>query len=118
MFTGIVEETGTVVESGPRVRLRGAGVAAGARPGDSIAVSGVCLTVVAVDPSTDDERGAVLTFDLSDETLARTTLGQVSAGDRVNLERPVGVVRHGERRFAVFELDDSHLTVELDAHTR
>jgi riboflavin synthase len=89
VFTGIVEETGTVVEPGARLRVRGAAVATGAAPGDSVAVSGVCLTVVTIDPPTDEDGGAMLAFDLSDETLARTTLGEVSAGDRVNLERPV-----------------------------
>jgi riboflavin synthase len=87
VFTGIIEETGTVVEPGTRLRIRAGEVADGAAAGDSVAVSGVCLTVVTIEAVPGG--GAVLGFDLSDETLARTTLGGLAAGDRVNLERPV-----------------------------
>jgi riboflavin synthase len=89
MFTGIVEETGTVVEPGSRLRVLGRRVVGRSAPGDSVAVSGVCLTVVSVERAPDGDGAAVLAFDLSDETLARTTLGATAAGDRVNLERPV-----------------------------
>jgi riboflavin synthase len=91
VFTGIVEETGTVIEPGARLRVRASSVASDAAPGDSIAVSGVCLTVVTDEDAAHEgaERQGVLAFDLSDETLARTTLGGLSSGDRVNLERPV-----------------------------
>lgn len=87
MFTGIVEELGEVVEVEPRgdsalVAVRGATVAADARHGDSIAVNGVCLTVV-------DTDGAVFRADVMTETLKRSTLGDLAPGDRVNLERPV-----------------------------
>src|SRR6266480_4541074 len=86
MFTGIVEEIGTVVEAGPRTRVL-ARVTAESEVGASLAVSGVCLTVV--DRAEAADGGAVLAFDLSDETLARTSLGRLREGDRVNLERPV-----------------------------
>ena len=83
MFTGIVEERGTAVLSdGSRIAIRGPRVAEDAEIGASIAVSGVCLTVV-------DRTGDVLSFDLARETLERTTLGELAQGDRVNLERPV-----------------------------
>jgi riboflavin synthase len=83
MFTGIVEELGTVVEAaGPRLRIGATTVVDGATIGDSTAVNGCCLTVVAFG---DDWWEA----DVSDETLARTNLGDLRAGDRVNLERPV-----------------------------
>jgi riboflavin synthase len=59
-------------------------VAGDARVGDSIAVNGVCLTVV-------EAGDGVLAFDLSAETLDRTTLGSLRPGDGVNLERPVTV---------------------------
>ncbi len=87
MFTGIVEELGTVtaLTRGPdsaRLAVRGPAVVTGARPGDSIAVNGVCLTVVEVD-------GARFSADVMRETLERSTLGGLSPGDRVNLERAV-----------------------------
>jgi riboflavin synthase len=87
MFTGIVEERGRVAslerrEPGARLAVACRTVASDARPGDSVAVNGVCLTVVERAP----ER---LAFDVAPETLARTTLGRVAAGDQLNLERPL-----------------------------
>ena len=79
MFTGIVTEQGTVAEPAPQLRLRAAGIAAGAGIGDSVAVDGCCLTVTAID-------GEVLAFDAVPETLRRTTLGELRPGDAVNLE--------------------------------
>ena len=89
MFTGIVEERGTVRTFGPgpagsRLEVACRTVAGDARVGDSIAVNGVCLTVV-------EAGDGVLAFDLSAETLDRTTLGSLRPGDGVNLERPVTV---------------------------
>ncbi|MGW0507270.1 riboflavin synthase [Micromonospora sp. NPDC003241] len=86
MFTGIVEELGEVVGITPTaqdsatVAVRGPLVTSDARHGDSIAVNGVCLTVVEVD-------GGVFTADVMGETLRRTALGALRAGDPVNLER-------------------------------
>ncbi|MFB9236660.1 riboflavin synthase [Plantactinospora siamensis] len=86
MFTGIVEEIGTVVrlaETGgdsALVAVRGPVVTADARHGDSISCNGVCLTVVAVD-------GDVFTADVMGETLRRTALGALRPDDPVNLER-------------------------------
>lgn len=83
MFTGIVEELGQLVElTGGRLRIGATQVLDGVALGDSIAVNGCCLTVVA---SGDDWWEA----DLSEETLARTALGDVRPGDPVNLERAV-----------------------------
>jgi riboflavin synthase len=83
MFTGIVEELGTVVaRDGERLVVRGSVTAADVTIGDSIAIDGVCLTVVEL-------QGEQLSFDLSDETLVRTNLGSLGPGDAVNLERPV-----------------------------
>ncbi|HZN17043.1 MAG TPA: riboflavin synthase [Micromonosporaceae bacterium] len=92
MFTGIVEELGEVVEvvgtaGGIRLAVRGPRLAAEAGHGDSIAVNGVCLTVVSVD-------GPVFTADVMAETLRRTALGRLHPGDRVNLE---GAARLGDR---------------------
>ena len=83
MFTGIVEELGAVdAIDGGRVRVAATTVLEGARQGDSIAVDGCCLTLVAQGPGWWEA-------DVSDETLKRTTLGDRQPGDRVNLERPV-----------------------------
>src|SRR6266511_3907171 len=83
MFTGIVEELGRVVElEGPRLRVRCRTAAQDSPVGASVAVNGVCLTVVGGDEES-------LAFDLSEETLDRTALGHLEPGDPVNLERPV-----------------------------
>ncbi|HWM59293.1 MAG TPA: riboflavin synthase [Pseudonocardia sp.] len=88
MFTGIVEEIGEVVavrESADVVvfTVLGRTVTSDARHGDSIAVNGVCLTVVDPDGSTD----GTFTVELMPETLKRSSLAAVAAGARVNLER-------------------------------
>jgi riboflavin synthase len=85
MFTGIVEELGEIAaveERGASARftVRAPEVSADARPGDSIAVSGVCLTVVEV-------TGDTFTADVVKETLRRSSLGGLRPGDPVNLER-------------------------------
>jgi riboflavin synthase len=83
MFTGIVEELGSVASlEGPRLRLAAREVLDGVGLGDSIAVNGCCLTVVAWG---DDWWEA----DVSEETFKRTSLGSLAPGDPVNLERPV-----------------------------
>jgi riboflavin synthase len=92
MFTGIVEEIGEVVavrESGDVVvfTVRGRTVTSDARHGDSIAVNGVCLTVVDPDGSTGD----TFTVELVPETLKRSSLSAVVPGTKVNLERAVPV---------------------------
>jgi riboflavin synthase len=81
VFTGIVEAMGQVsARQGRRLEVRCD--LGGLAPGDSIAVNGVCLTVTALG------EGA-FTAELSEETLARTSLGGLGAGARVNLERPL-----------------------------
>lgn len=89
MFTGIVEELGEVVavehrQDAARFRLRGPVVTENARHGDSIAVNGVCLTVVEV-------AEGEFTADVMAETLRRSSLGTLAAGSGVNLERPVAL---------------------------
>jgi riboflavin synthase len=87
VFTGIVEELGSVVAVEPqgdavRLRIRGPVVTSDAVHGASIAVNGVCLTVV--------EHGhGEFTADVMQETLDRSSLGALAAGSPVNLERPV-----------------------------
>ena len=85
MFTGLVEERGTVVridELSDSVRMTVSGplVTSDARHGDSIAVNGVCLTVVGQESDS-------FTADVMRETLSRSSLGALAAGDAVNLER-------------------------------
>lgn len=89
MFTGIVEELGTVVSrEGSRLRIAAAAVLGGVQLGDSTAVNGVCLTVVAWQDPTDAHPGW-WEADVSPETYQRSALGTLEPGDRVNLERPV-----------------------------
>jgi riboflavin synthase len=87
MFTGIVIEQGTVVETPPRLVLSAPLVSADAGIGDSVAVDGCCLTVTSID-------GDRLSFDTVPETLRRTTLGSLEAGAAVNLEP---ALRAGDR---------------------
>lgn len=87
MFTGIVEERGTVASVEPlsqaaRLEVGASLVLQGTRPGDSIAVNGVCLTVV-------DLVDAGFTADVMQETLVRTSLARAVPGALVNLERAV-----------------------------
>ncbi|MBA3301850.1 MAG: riboflavin synthase [Thermoleophilaceae bacterium] len=81
MFTGLVAGTGTVRRGGARIDVA-TPLAAGLRPGDSVAVNGVCLTALA--PGAEGF-GA----DVMDETLARSSLGSLGQGDAVNLELPL-----------------------------
>ncbi len=86
MFTGIIEQTGTlvsVVDTGGvrRLTVEAPGVAARLREGDSLAVSGVCLTALDVDPT-------YFHADLAQETLDRTSLGALKPGAKMNLELP------------------------------
>jgi riboflavin synthase len=91
VFTGIVEEVGTLLvredqSDAARLLIRARTVLDGVALGDSIAVNGVCLTVTDVRPDGED---AVWGTDVMAETLARSSLGALSAGDPVNLERAV-----------------------------
>lgn len=84
MFTGLIIELGEIDSiqksgSSAKLSLSAKHVSLDAAIGDSIAVNGVCLTVV-------DIKGAILTFDVSYETLDSTNLGSLKRGDRVNLE--------------------------------
>jgi riboflavin synthase len=89
MFTGIVEEVGTVraaepMDGGRRITVAAVRVLDGLMPGDSIAVNGVCQTVVAL-------TGEAFDVEAIGTTLSRTTLGEFQRGRRVNLERPLAL---------------------------
>jgi riboflavin synthase len=89
VFTGIVEELGTVASvtdlgDAARIVITGPLVTSDVRPGDSIAVNGVCLTVV-------EPTGTDFAADVMAETLSRSTLGALAAGENVNLERAAKV---------------------------
>ncbi|HZY86317.1 MAG TPA: riboflavin synthase [Gemmataceae bacterium] len=89
MFTGLVEALGTVTAltatgAGRELAVRAAQIAGELVLGESVAVNGACLTVVARD-------GDSFRFQLAPETLSRTNLGELTAGDRVNLERSLRV---------------------------
>jgi riboflavin synthase len=84
MFTGIIEEVGTVAQAGERLRIHCRHVLRDIHEGASIAVSGVCLTAVHV-------RSDGFACDLSPETLARTNLGALREGSVVNLERAAAI---------------------------
>ncbi len=93
MFTGIVEELGTIVsleDQGDAIRLtvRGPLVTSDARSGDSISVNGCCLTVASTGATVNGVADS-FTADVMHETLAKTSLGALEPGARVNLERAV-----------------------------
>lgn len=86
MFTGIIEQTGTLVSlvdrgGVRRITVEAPGIAGNLREGDSLAISGVCLTALEVDPK-------FFHADLAQETLDRTSLGSLQSGSKVNLELP------------------------------
>src|ERR1700756_2782527 len=86
MFTGIIEQTGTLLslkDTGgvKRLTVEAPGIAGRLREGDSLAISGVCLTALDVDPT-------FFHADLAQETLDRTSLGSLRPGSKVNLELP------------------------------
>ena len=89
MFTGLVETMGTIAAvadqpPGKRLSIDAPVVCEGASIGDSIAINGCCLTIVAID-------GAKLEFEAGEETLSRTNLGELEVGCGVNLERSLAV---------------------------
>jgi riboflavin synthase len=86
MFTGIIERTGTLVSFEARggvrrITVEAPGIASRLREGDSLAVSGVCLTALEVDP-------VYFYADLAHETVERTSLGALNPGSKLNLELP------------------------------
>lgn len=116
MFTGIVEERGTVASieqltNAARVAIRGSVVLSDVRAGDSIAVNGVCLTVVDLGPD-------YFTADVMEETLKRSSLDAVSAGSEVNLERAARLDSRLGGHLVQGHVDGTGevLAIEPDAH--
>jgi riboflavin synthase len=90
MFTGLIETTGEVISFSPtvgaaRLTIAAPGIVERLRLGDSVAVCGVCLTALAIEPGAFPPR---FSADLAAETIARTTLSRLATGSLVNLELP------------------------------
>ena len=108
MFTGIVEEIGKVISaSSTRLSIAAAKVVGGTNPGDSIAVNGVCLTITDFDK-------ASLSVDIMPETLQRTNLGLLKAGDGVNLERPTALGGKMGGHLVQGHIDDTGRIIALE----
>jgi riboflavin synthase len=110
MFTGIVESVGEVaavtpVAEGARLRIA-TPLAASLRPGDSLGVSGVCLTAVAVE-------GGHIVADVGPETARVTTLGRLRPGDAVNLERPLRADGRFDGHFVLGHVDAVTAVVDV-----
>ncbi len=108
MFTGIIEEVGTVERTGARMSVRCRAVLEGLKAGDSIAVNGVCLTAVEIAPSG-------FGSDVSPETLSRSNLGGLRPGDPVNLERPLAPSGRLGGHIVQGHIDATGELVSLDA---
>jgi riboflavin synthase len=108
MFTGIVEELGTVIKAGTKLEVRCSAVLSDLSIGASIAVNGVCLTAVAVSKES-------FAADLAPETLSRSNLGDLKAGSRVNLERPVTPATRLSGHIVQGHVDATGEVVALDA---
>jgi riboflavin synthase len=112
MFTGIIEELGAVAalearSAGARLVIECSTVLSDASEGSSIAVNGVCLTALALTPNS-------FAADLAPETLARTNLGDLAPGARVNLERPVTLATRLSGHIVQGHIDATGTLIALD----
>lgn len=113
MFTGIVERTGKIAETrstpaGRRLRIEAGPMAAECALGASLAVDGVCLTVV-------DKTATAVVFDVITETIARSTLGGKRAGDHVNLERSLKIGDRIDGHFVQGHIDGTAVVERLES---
>ncbi len=111
MFTGLIEEKGTVrwlkrTTSGTELQVEAKLASVGTKRGDSVAVNGCCLTVVGI-------KAEVLSFDLLSETLDKTNLGALRPGHVVNLERPLEVGDRLGGHFVQGHIDATSPVVEI-----
>jgi riboflavin synthase len=111
MFTGIVEERGSVIGfDGSRLSVACTSVTGGSPVGASVAVNGICLTVV-------DRSDSHLAFDVSEETAARTSLRRLGSGHPVNLERPVTLAARLGGHLVQGHVDDVGDVVDVEPDT-
>jgi riboflavin synthase len=112
LFTGLISHSGRLERSGNRVAVR-TPLAGELEQGDSIAVNGVCLTAVAID-------GDRFEADVMEETLARSTLGELDPGSQVNLELPLRVGDRLDGHFVQGHVDGRGIVVDVEerAHSR
>jgi riboflavin synthase len=111
MFTGLIEEVGTILEKlktgdGYRFRINADKVTEDIRIGSSIAVNGCCLTVVQKDLNSFD-------VDTIEETLKKTGLGKLNPGDKVNLERPLKADERLGGHFVLGHVDTTGIIKEI-----
>lgn len=106
MFTGLVEETGTVKSAGQRLAIWAQRTLEDLNPGDSIAVNGACLTVI-------DIANDSFAVEVMPETLRRTNLGGLRPGDKVNLERALAVGRRMGGHFVQGHVDDTGRVISV-----
>lgn len=112
MFTGIIESTGIIIDAAPtaagrRLRIDLGPAAAECKPGDSISISGVCLTAAAINTN-------IIDFDVVGETLARTTLGLRRTNDRVNFERSLRIGDRLDGHFVQGHVDGTAVVEHVD----
>lgn len=111
MFTGIVEDMGTVSSvgdsgAGRRIEITAGGIH-GLPVGASLSVNGVCLTVVG-------QQGDTAVFDVIPETMARTNLGELAAGARVNIERPMAADGRFDGHIVQGHVDGTGMVASID----
>ena len=114
MFTGIIENIGTVkglarVGRGGRLQIDVAQLAKELKSGDSLSIEGVCLTVV-------DIKAGTASFDVSQETLKRSTLGELRPGDKVNLEMALAVGDRLGGHFVQGHVDGTGTIDKIESH--
>ena len=115
MFTGIVEGLGKIVSferrtgtrSDARMRVSLGPLARGLKVGDSVAINGVCLTAVNISKKTAE-------FEMVGETIKKTNLGSLGAGDRVNIERSLRVGDRLEGHFVLGHVDGSGKILQIE----
>lgn len=114
MFTGIIENMGSVkglarVGKGGRLQIDVASLAKELKSGDSLSIDGVCLTVV-------DIKAGIASFDVSQETLKRSTLGELRPGDKVNLEMALAIGDRLGGHFVQGHVDGTGTIDKIESH--